>query len=74
MLLGDRQLMPVKFKTITYLGSDQKLFDQLSRYIEVIPYRQPDVPAIIDNRATSLQASANDIVLANMNQAIIRMS
>ncbi|WP_425393053.1 serine hydrolase domain-containing protein [Ekhidna sp.] len=56
-------VFPLQVDRITYLGLDLQLRNRLKQYVEVLDYRVPGVPCIVDKRNTNTKLYDHDILI-----------
>ncbi|WP_420317519.1 serine hydrolase domain-containing protein [Ekhidna sp.] len=56
-------IFPIKTDVITYLGLDLPLKMRLRQYVEVLDYRVPGIPCIVDLREGDRKVQSDDILI-----------
>lgn len=56
-------IFPIREEVITYLGHDSKLKKRLAQYLQVLDYRIPGVPCIVDARNHEGEIRESDILI-----------
>lgn len=61
--IDSKNVFPLKANVITYLGMDLQLKSRLKQYVQVLDYRMPGVPCLIDARNHEGAVNDDDIIL-----------
>lgn len=61
--IDPERVLPLKATQISYLGIDHQLRQRLRQYVQVLDYRVPGVPCIVDRRVNLTNLEKGDISL-----------